>query len=69
MQGNEDVSLRELAALKEVGLTGRLGDSALVRQLLRNDMVADVHSGQLRLTAKGRSTLVRGSPSLWDIAS
>jgi hypothetical protein len=65
----EDLSPHELFALKEIGLTGQTGQHTLVRQLLEEEIIANVQGGFLELTSKGRSLLVRGSPLLWDIAS
>jgi predicted transcriptional regulator len=65
----EDLSPHELFALKEIGLTGQTGQRTLVRQLLEEEIIANVEGGFFELTSKGRSLLVRGSPLLWDIAS
>jgi hypothetical protein len=37
-------------------------------RLLNDDMIADLPNTYLQLTPKGRKMLVRGSPSLWDVA-
>src|SRR5262245_24519637 len=45
------------------------GDRALIclaRELLDKEIIVDT-KGCLDLTAKGRSLLVRGSPSLWEV--
>jgi hypothetical protein len=41
----------------------------LAMQLLNDGLIIGASIGYLKLTAKGRRMLVRGSPSLWDIAS
>ena len=64
-----DLSRHELLALKEIGLTGKTAQPALASRLLDVGIVVDVEGGFLELTSKGRSLLVRGSPSLWDIAT
>jgi hypothetical protein len=65
----EDLSRRELLVLKEIGLTGQTAEQTLVRHMLDEEIIVDVEDGYLDLTAKGRSLLVRGSPSLWDSAA
>ena len=62
----EELSKRELLALKEIHLTGETLDKELVRKFVDSDIVVDVEVGSLLLTHKGRSLLVRGSPALWD---
>jgi len=69
MPSTDELSRRELLALKEIRLTGQTSDGTLVRQLLDEKMIVDAQGRQLELTAKGHSMLVRGSPSLWDISS
>ena len=59
-----DLSRLELLALREIRLTGRTTQKNLVGQLLDEKIIVDVE-GCLDLTSKGRSLLVRGSPSLW----
>lgn len=59
-----DLSRHELLALKEIRLTGQTTQKILVRQLLDQKIIVDAE-GCLDLTSKGRSLLVRGSPSLW----
>jgi hypothetical protein len=59
-----DLSRLELLALREIRLTGRTTQESLVGQLLDEKIIVDVE-GCLDLTSKGRSLLVRGSPSLW----
>jgi len=60
-----DLSRHELLALREIRLTGRTSQKFLVRQLLDEEIIVDTE-GWLDLTSKGRSLLVRGSPSLWE---
>lgn len=64
-----DLSRHELLALREIGLTGQTEQHTLVRQLLEEEIIACAEGGLLELTSKGRRLLVRGSPSLWDIAA
>jgi hypothetical protein len=59
-----DLSRHELLALKEIRLTGQTTQTVLMRQLLDEKIITDAE-GLLTLTSKGRSLLVRGSPSLW----
>jgi hypothetical protein len=59
----------ELSALMEIRLIGWSDDRTTMLQLLDKDMITDRSDGVLRLTDKGRSMLVRGSPSLWDVAA
>jgi hypothetical protein len=59
-----DLSRHELLALREIRLTGQTTQTILVRQLLDEKIIVDAE-GNLNLTSKGRSLLVRGSPSLW----
>ena len=61
-----DLSRHELLALKEIRLTGRTTQKVLVRQLLEDEIIVEAE-GCLDLTSKGRSLLVRGSPSLWEM--
>src|SRR5262249_16551036 len=62
-----DLSRHELLVLKEIRLTGQTAQKTFVRQLLYEEIIVDVE-GRLDLTCKGRSLLVRGSPSLWGSA-
>jgi hypothetical protein len=64
-----ELSRRELLALKEIQLTGQTTDCTIMLQLLADNMIASFKDGCLKLTDKGRRMLVRGSPSLWDTAS
>jgi hypothetical protein len=63
-----ELSRRELLVLQEVQLKGRTGDRTMVLQLINEDLIIGSPGGYLKLTAKGRRMLVRGSPSLWDVA-
>jgi len=65
----EELSKRELLALKEIHLTGETLDKELVRKFVDSDIVVDVEVGSLLLTHKGRRLLVRGSPALWNMAT
>ena len=69
MEEIDDLKRRELLALKEIRLKGRTTDRTLVLQLLNDDLIIGSPNGYLKLTAKGRRILVRGSSSLWDMAS
>ena len=69
MENSDELSRRELLALKEIRLTGRTTYRTIAHKLLDDDMIIDSQDSCLQLTAKGRRMLVRGSPSLWDIAS
>ena len=61
----EELCVRELLALKEIHLTGQGSDNSLVRKFVEQEMIVDIEVDSLLLTHKGRSLLVRGSPSLW----
>jgi hypothetical protein len=63
-----ELTRRELSVLKEIRLTGRTNDRTTAARLLNDDMIADLPNTHLQLTPKGRKMLVRGSPSLWDVA-
>ena len=69
MENLGELSRRELLGLKEVQLKGRSTDRTLAVQLIDNDLIIGSPGGYLKLTTKGRRMLVRGSPSLWDMAS
>lgn len=69
MESSDELSRLELLTLKEIRLKGRASDRTLAKQLLNDDLIIGSASGYLKLTAKGRRMLVRGSPSLWEIAS
>jgi len=68
MTTDDELSRPELIALKEIAMTGRATDAGLLLRLFALGSVAG-DSHDLRLTGKGRSLLVRGSPLLWDIAA
>ena len=65
----KELSKRELLALRELHLTGKMSDQELVRKFVENDIVVDLETSGLLLTHKGRGLLVRGSPALWDVAA
>lgn len=69
MEELDELSRRELFALKEIRSTGRTTDRTMAIQLLNDGMIIDAQDNSLQLTAKGRRMLVRGSPLLWDMAS
>ena len=69
MEDFDELSRRELFALREIRSMGRTADRPMEIQLLNNDMIIKVQDNCLQLSAKGRRMLVRGSPFLWDIAS
>jgi hypothetical protein len=65
----EELLRHELLALKEIRLNGASIDRITMRQLRDMEMITEFHDGRLRLTNRGRKMLVRGSPSLWGVAS
>ena len=69
MEQQDELSCREILALKEILLTGRTTDRRLSVQLLNDDLIINSSNRHLRLSTKGRRMLVRGSPSLWSLAS
>jgi hypothetical protein len=69
MEAMQELSRRELLTLKEIHLTGQTLDKRLVQQFVEQEMIVDIEVGNLLLTHKGRSLLVRGSPALWGIAA
>ena len=69
MTGLDELSRRELLALKEIRLVGRTADRSVALQLLNDGMVAKCGDGRLQLSPEGRRMLLRGSPSLWEMAS
>jgi hypothetical protein len=69
MQMMDELSRRELLALREIREIGRTTDHAMALELLSVGMVMQAHDGHFHLSAEGRRMLVRGSPSLWNIAS
>ena len=69
MTGLDELSRRELLALKEIRLVSRTADRSLALQLLNDGMVTKCEDGRLQLSPEGRRMLLRGSPSLWEMAS
>ena len=69
MENINELSRRELLTLKQIRLTGHTTDRAMALQLLNDDLINVSQDGCLQLTANGRRMLVRGSTSLWDMAS
>jgi hypothetical protein len=67
MNRNE-LSARELTALKEIALSGQASDHLLARRFLDENIVVDLGE-DLLLTNRGRSLLLRGSPHLWDVTA
>ena len=61
-----DLSPRELLVLREIHLTGQTTQNILARQFIEKEIIVDVE-GNLNVTSKGRSLLVRGSPSMWQM--
>ena len=68
VESRDELSRPELLVLKQIHLTGRMTDEKMALRLLRKQMLFQIESGNLRLTAKGRHVLVRGSPALWHFA-
>lgn len=50
MESLNELSRRELLALKEIRLTGRTTDRTMALQLLNDDMIIDDQDGCLQLT-------------------
>lgn len=71
MEEVDELSRGEMLALQEIRSKGRASDRTIARQLLSDGMIVGSQDGcgLLQLTGKGRRLLVRGSPSLWDMAS
>jgi hypothetical protein len=69
MEHLDELSRRQLLALKEIGLRGRTDDRTIALELLNDGMIIDSQNSCIQLTPKGRRMLVRGSPSLWEMAS
>ena len=69
MENSDEWSRRELLTLKEIRLKGRATDRTMALQLINDDLIIGSPGAYLKLTAKGRRMLVRGSPTLWDVAS
>ncbi len=65
---DHDLPAHELLALKEVRLTGRLTNRALVARLFTVGAIGHCDDGGFELTARGKNLLVRGSPALWSFA-
>jgi len=65
----DELLRHELLALIEIHLTGQTRNGMAMHKLLDNGVIVDLHGGRLQLTGKGRRMLVRGSPSLWDVAA
>lgn len=68
MKNIDDLSRRELLALKDIRQNGRTADHVIASQLRNDAMIAEFQDGNFQLTNKGRRMLVRGSPSLWAVA-
>lgn len=64
----DDLTLDELAGLRQVLLRGRSPGQWLARELLARNLVID-DNGCLRLTLEGRRALVRGSPASWSLVA
>lgn len=67
MDTMEELSQRELLALREIRLSGRVADHVMLRQLPNDALIADFLGSALDLTGKSLGLLVRGSPSLWNV--
>ena len=67
METVEELPQQELIVLRDIHVSGRSNNPAIVRRLIRDGMIVDAE--RLELTANGRRMLVRGSPSLWDTAA
>jgi len=65
----EELSLRELLALKEIHLASETSDKYFVRKFVEQEIVIVIEIGNMLLTNNGRKLLVRGSPAMWDIAT
>ena len=68
MEEFDELSRRELFALREIRSIGRTTDPMVI-QLLNDDLIIKAQDNCFQLSAKGRRMLVRGSPFLWNIAS
>lgn len=64
----DDLSLDELAGLKQILLQGRSPGSSMAKHLIARDLVAE-RQGTLTLTGEGRRALVRGSPASWTLVA
>jgi hypothetical protein len=69
METVDELSRREILALKDIQLSGRTTDCATMLKFLNENIIFESQDGRLQLTSKGRRMLVRGSPLLWDLAS
>jgi len=67
METVEELPQQELIVLRDIHVSGRSNNHAIVCQLIRDGMIVDAE--RLELTTNGRRMLVRGSPSLWDTAA
>jgi hypothetical protein len=52
MEVMEDLSLRELLALKEIHLTGQTSNKRLVRKFVEEEMIVDIEVDSLLLTQR-----------------
>ena len=68
MKNIDELSRRELLALKDIRQNGRTVDHVTASQLCNDAMIAEFQDGNCQLANKGRRMLVRGSPSLWAVA-
>ena len=57
-----------LRALRAPGSIARSGNRAALEGLIALQL-AEIVEGLPRITPKGRSVLLRGSPRLWDVAA
>ena len=69
LETTDELSRRELLVLRDIRQHGHAMDRATAQHLQKTGMVDELNDGTLRMTSKGRRMLVRGSPSLWNIAS
>ena len=69
METVDELSRREILALKDIQLSGRTTDCVTMLKFLNENIFVESRDGRLQLTKKGRQMLVRGSPLLWDLAS
>lgn len=64
----DDLTLDELAGLRQIVLRGRSPGQWLARELMARNLVID-ENGCLQLTLEGRRALVRGSPASWSLVA
>jgi hypothetical protein len=64
-----ELTRQELLTLREIHLTGQASSKDVLRRLVDAEAVVDTEVCGLLLTGRGRELLVRGSPSLWDVAA